>query len=198
MDNKIKWFIATTYSGDEDSVQQALERKRETLNMTRLHRVLVPTYVDFVKDKQGQYKLDKNNQKKQKTYKRYPGYIFLEMEVVPSKDSKKYEMDTDDWFNIRNTQNVTGLLGSHGQGSKPEPVPQREMDKILKELGLFEAPKIDLNAGDTVEITSGAFKGQIGTVSAINLEKEIAVVRVDMFGRATPNELKFDEFKKIN
>ena len=52
--------------------------------------------------------------------------------------------------------------------------------------------------GDTVEITSGAFKGQIGTVSAINLEKEIAVVMVDMFGRATPNELKFDEFKKIN
>ena len=185
MENKIKWFIATTYSGDEDSVQQALERKRETLNMTRLHRVLVPTYVDFVKDKQGQYKLDKNNQKKQKVYKRYPGYIFL-------------EMDTDDWFNIRNTQNVTGLLGSHGQGSKPEPVPQREMDKILKELGLFEAPKIDLNVGDTVEITSGAFKGQVGTVSAINLEKEIAVVMVDMFGRATPNELKFDEFKKIN
>ena len=31
MENKIKWFIATTYSGDEDSVQQALERIKEAI-----------------------------------------------------------------------------------------------------------------------------------------------------------------------
>lgn len=178
-----QWYIVTTYSGFENSVKEDLIRRRESLNMqNQIYQVLVPEETVEVTDKKGKKKIKVN--------KLYPGYVFIEMEV-------EGEMDERLWFNVRNTPKVTGFLGSSGSGTKPIAVPKHEMDEILQNLGMVTQPKIDLNVGDTVELT-GSFAGQTGEVVAVNIEKEVATVLVDMFGRKTPFDFPINQLNKTN
>ena len=179
-----RWYIVTTYSGYENSVKQDLERRRESMNMqNQIYQILVPEVTEIVTDKKGN--------KKEKVSKLYPGYVFVELEV-------EGEMDNALWFNVRNTPKVTGFLGSSGGGTKPVPVQRGEMDEILKKLGLVTKQAFDIEVGDVVEVTSGSFTGQIAEVSAVNEEKEIVTVLVEMFGRSTPTEVSFAHVKKIS
>ncbi len=187
-----RWYIVTTYSGYENSVKQDLERRRETYNMTDLvFQVLVPEETVEVKDKKGKVK--------EKVNKLFPGYVFVEMEVDEKKDAAGntiLDMDEDAWFMVRNTPKVTGFLGSSGSGTKPVPVPKEEMDNILRKLGMITKPKFEINVGDTVTVTEGAFANMVGEVVTINEEKEIITVLIDMFGRQTPMEFQFNAVKK--
>jgi transcriptional antiterminator NusG len=178
-----RWYIVTTYSGYENSVKQDLERRRESMNMTELiYQVLVPEEIKEVVDKKGK--------KKEKVEKLFPGYVFVEMEVGE-------EMDEDAWFMVRNTPKVTGFLGSSGGGTKPVAVPKEEMDAILEKLGMIQKPVFEISVGDKVEVTEGSFLGKVAEVAAVNLEKEIVTIMVDMFGRNTPMEFPFSQVKKI-
>ena len=178
-----RWYIVTTYSGYENSVKQDLERRRESMNMTDLiFQVLVPEEIKEVVDKKGK--------KKEKVEKLFPGYVFVEMEVGE-------EMDEDAWFMVRNTPKVTGFLGSSGGGTKTVAVPKDEMDAILEKLGMIQKPVFEIYVGDKVEVTEGSFKGTIGEVSAVNLEKEVLTILIELFGRMTPMEFPFNQVKKL-
>lgn len=178
-----RWYVVTTYSGFENSVKQDLERRMESMNMTHLiYQVLVPEEVEEVTDKKGNVK--------QKVNKMFPGYVFVEMEV-------EGEMDEKAWFMVRNTPKVTGFLGSSGGGTKPVPVPKDEMDEILRKLGIVTKPKFEIEVGDRVEVSDGSFKGMIGDVSLVNIEKEELTVLIDMFGRQTPMEFHINQVKKL-
>lgn len=178
-----RWYIVTSYSGHEDSVKTDLLRRRESLGMqNQIYQVLVPE--ETVET------TDKNGKKKTKTVKLYPGYVFVELEV-------EGEMDDQLWFNIRNTPQVTGFLGSAGAGTKPIPVPKGEMDVVLARVGMYVKPEVDINVGDRVEIKSGSFAGQIGDIASVNLEKEIVTVLIDFFGRSTPTEVSINDVKKL-
>ena len=155
---------------------------RESMNMTHLiYQVLVPEEIKEVVDKKGK--------KKEKVEKLFPGYVFVEMEV-------EGEMDEDAWFMVRNTPKVTGFLGSSGGGTKPVPVPKAEMDAILDKLGLIQKPTFDINVGDKIEVTSGAFIGTVGEVLAVNMDKKTVTIPVALFGGSTM-EFPFDDIKKI-
>ena len=44
-----RWYVATTYSGFENSVKQDLERRMESMNMTdKIYQVLVPEEIEEV------------------------------------------------------------------------------------------------------------------------------------------------------
>ena len=107
------------------------------------------------------------------------------------------EMDEDAWFMVRNTPKVTGFLGSSGGGTKPVAVPKDEMDAILEKLGMIQKPVFEIYVGDRVEVTEGSFKGTIGEVSAVNLEKEVLTILIELFGRMTPMEFPFNQVKKL-
>ena len=179
-----RWYVATTYSGFENSVKQDLERRMESMNMTDIiYQVLVPEEVTEVTDKKGN--------KKQKVSKMFPGYVFVEMEVDK-------EMDEKAWFMVRNTPKVTGFLGSSGGGTKPVPISREEMDGILRKLGMISKPKFEINVGDKAQISEGSFTGFTGEVAAVNEEKEMVTILVEMFGgRSTPMEFPFSQVKKI-
>ncbi|MCI5583474.1 MAG: transcription termination/antitermination protein NusG [Anaeroplasma sp.] len=179
-----RWYVATTYSGFENSVKQDLERRMESMNMTDIiYQVLVPEEVTEVTDKKGN--------KKQKVSKMFPGYVFVEMEVDK-------EMDEKAWFMVRNTPKVTGFLGSSGGGTKPVPISREEMDGILRKLGMISKPKFEINVGDKAQIAEGSFTGFTGEVAAVNEEKEMVTILVEMFGgRSTPMEFPFSQVKKI-
>ena len=184
-----RWYITQTYSGYENSVKTDIEARAESLGMgDTVKQVLVPEKeVEEIKVKK-----DGTTEKKKKMQKLFPGYVFIEMEIDPVKG-----MDDDVWFMIRNTQKVTGFLGSSGGGTKPTPVNTEEMNAILRSLGLAEKPVLDIKVGDKVTIVSGSFSGQVGEVLSINDDKRIVTIGVDMFGSITPMELDFHEVKKI-
>lgn len=172
-----RWYVVQTYSGLENSVKTNLERRIESMQMEDLiFQVVIPEEIKLEKKADGSLK--------EKVVKLYPGYVFIELIVTD-----------DSWFVVRNTPGVTGFLGSSGGGTKPIPLPPEEINPILKKAGLIQTPKLDVEKGQKVRVTAGPFANQIGIVDDIDQEKAEVTVLVEMFGRQTPAELKFDEIE---
>lgn len=178
-----RWYIVQTYSGYENSVKQDLDRRIESMDMKELiYQVIIP--------EEEQETVKKDGTKVKKMVKMFPGYIFVEMEVDK-------EVDERAWFMVRNTPKVTGFLGSSGGGTKPVPLPQEEVNEILRKTGKLEKPILDMAVGNKVTITAGPFAGRFGEVSSINEEKGIVTVLVELFaGRSTHMEFEIAKVKK--
>lgn len=58
-------------------------------------------------------------------------------------------------------------------------------------------PKFSFEAGDTVRIKSGAFQAFTGKVAEVDGDKGTLKVRVAIFGREEPIELKFLDVEKL-
>ncbi len=177
-DNR-NWFVVHTYSGYENKVKANLERRIHSMGMAdKIFRVLVPME-DEVEFKDGKRKITPK--------KVFPGYVLVEM-----------IMDDQSWYVVRNTQGVTGFVGSPGPGEKPVPLQDKEVKTILKQMGI-EAPKlkIDFKKGDRVKVTSGPFFDFTGVVDEIAPEKERLRALISIFGRETPVELEFFQVEKV-
>ncbi len=173
------WFVVHTYSGYENKVKANLERRIHSMGMQdKIFRVLVPME-DEVEFKDGKRKITPK--------KVFPGYVLVEM-----------IMDDQSWYVVRNTQGVTGFVGSPGPGEKPVPLQEKEVKTILKQMGI-EAPKlkIDFKKGDRVKVTSGPFFDFTGVVDEIAPEKERLRALISIFGRETPVELEFFQVEKV-
>ena len=167
-----KWYVVHTYSGHENKVKVNLEKLVENRGMQDLVlQIIVPTEdrVEF-----------KDNQRTVKTRKIFPGYVIVKMIVT-----------NESWYLVRNTQGVTGFVG---QGSEPIPLSDEEVRRLGIEKTVIE---LDIEAGDSIKIISGPFKGFAGTVEEVNADKQTLKAKVDMFGRATPVELEFDQVDKL-
>ena len=177
-DNR-NWFVVHTYSGYENKVKANLERRIHSMGMQeKIFRVRVPME-DEVEFKDGKRKITPK--------KVFPGYVLVEM-----------IMDDQSWYVVRNTQGVTGFVGSPGPGEKPVPLQDKEVKTILKQMGI-EAPKlkIDFKKGDRVKVTSGPFFDFTGVVDEIAPEKERLRALISIFGRETPVELEFFQVEKV-
>jgi transcriptional antiterminator NusG len=178
-DPRKHWFVVHTYSGYENKVKANLERRIHSMAMQdKIFRVLVPME-DEVEFKDGKRKVTPK--------KVFPGYVLVEM-----------TMDDQSWYVVRNTQGVTGFVGSPGPGEKPVPLQEKEVKTILKQMGI-EAPKlkIDFAKGDRIKVTSGPFFDFTGIVDEIQPEKEKLRALISIFGRETPVELEFFQVEKV-
>lgn len=178
MDRDKKWYVIHTYSGYENKVKTTIELKIQSLGMEdEISRVLVPME-DVVEEKNGVKKVVKR--------KIFPGYVLVEMEV-----------NDKSWYVVRNTPGVTGFVGSV---TKPVPLSEAEVQRILGSQGLQQEPKreIDVEVGEYVRITSGAFENKEGQVREISLDKGIITLEVELFNQLTPVELEFDQVEKLD
>ncbi len=172
------WYIVTTYSGTENTAKRNIESRIESMNMQDyIFNVLVP--------EEKTYEYNKKGEKKETIVRPFPGYVFIDMIVTD-----------ETWFMVRNTPMVTGVLGSSGGGAKPVPLPDEEIQPILRKCGIVVDKKFTATVGEEVQIIAGAFNGQKGKIESIDYEKETLRVLIDFFGRPTPAELKFFEVKK--
>jgi len=172
---KKEWFVIHTYSGYENKVKANLEKRVDSMNMgDKIFRVLVPVE-DELQFSGGKQKVVKK--------KVYPGYVLVEM-----------VMTDDSWYVVRNTPGVTGFVGT---GSKPIPLQESEVHKILQYMGLEERkPRIDFTVGENVRVISGPFENFIGSIDEIYPDKGKVRVMVSMFGRETPVELEYTQVTK--
>jgi transcriptional antiterminator NusG len=170
-----RWFAIHTYSGYEENVSENLTQRIETMDMEdKIFHVLVP--------KEKKIKI-KNGKRKTVEEKIFPGYVLVEMIVTD-----------DSWYVVRNTPNVTGFIGT---GTTPTPIAEEEMAALQKRMGVEEPKyKLDVQKGDSVQITDGPFKNQEGKVSDLDEERGKVKVLVNLFGRETPVELDFLQIKK--
>lgn len=176
---KKRWYIVQTYSGYENAVKEDLARRVESLAMQDfIFNIIVPEEKIIEKKADGK--------EKEKIKQIYPGYVFVEMLVTD-----------ESWFVVRNTPKVTGFLGSSGGGTKPVPLEENEINNILRKVGIINKPSYAHYLGKTVLIMEGTFNGEVGVVSAVDDDRELLTVDVDMFGRATPTEISVLNVKEV-
>ncbi|WEV60797.1 transcription termination/antitermination protein NusG [Streptococcaceae bacterium ESL0729] len=173
------WFVIQTYSGYENKVKETLLERAHTYNMTdNILRIEIPTET-VTRDVNGKIKETEENM--------FPGYVLVEM-----------NMTDEAWFVVRNTPNVTGFVGSHGNRSKPTPLFEEEIRHILNGMGkTLRNHEIDLKVGDPVKIIDGAFADMVGNVTEIVDSRKLKV-SIEMFGRETVVDLEVDQIDEIS
>ncbi|HXV56718.1 MAG TPA: transcription termination/antitermination protein NusG [Gaiellaceae bacterium] len=174
-----RWYVINTYSGHENKVKANLEHRIVSMGQQpRFRRVVVPTE-QVVETRDGQ---------KVQTEKRVlPGYVLVNM-----------DMSDEAWTVVKNTPGVTGFVGS---GTKPVPLSQPEVDRILHTAtAAADRPRtvVEFGLGETVKITSGSLSDFDGEVIDVNPDQQKLKVLVNIFERQTPVEVSFDQVKKMD
>ncbi len=173
-----QWFIVHTYSGYEAKVKDSLRQRADAMGMTDvIEEILIPTE-EVVEVRDGK--------KTRSTRKFFPGYVLVKMEMTDAA-----------WHVVRSTPKVTGFVGT---GSKPVPLSQAEVDRIVTQVAVAAEkpkPKLEFRIGETVRITDGPFSNFTGQVEEVNEDRSTLKVMVTIFGRSTPVELEFLQVEKV-
>ena len=188
------WFVIHSYAGYENKVKANLMSRVSSLNMEDyIFQVEVPIE-EVIEIKQGQKKLVKRN--------KFPGYVLVRMELTD-----------ESWGTVRHTPGVTGFVG-HAHSPVPlsldevvailAPEPEAAPEPVAPVAGAPAKPgakpakvvEIDLSPGDSVTVIDGAFATLHATVSEVNVEGQKITGLVEIFGRETPVELRFDQIQK--
>lgn len=173
------WYVVHSYSGYENKVQANLGTRIKSMHMEDSIFDIVIPMEEVVEIKSGR--------KVTVDRKQFPGYILVRM-----------YMDDDSWGVVRNTPGVTGFVGS---GTKPTPLPRREVERILgvRKDEEKKAPRFkpDWEVAETVRVVDGPFADFNGIIEDINMDQSKVRVLVDIFGRETPVELNFEQIQKF-
>ncbi len=175
-ENEKHWFVIHTYSGHEERVKRSLEQRIKLMDSAdEIAQIVVPTEEEVEV---------RSGQRRTVAKKILPGYVLVQM-----------KMSDQSWNIVRNTPGVTGFVGS---GNKPVPLPEVEVEQILKQM-MAEAPrvKVGFKPGQSVRVTDGPFTDFVGTVDEINAGKGKVKVLLSLFGRETPVELDFLQVEKL-
>ena len=176
-----QWYALQVFSGHENKVQTLLERRlaENTDPNIEIYQVLVPTQ-EVMEIKHGK--------KKKVTKNLYPGYILVEAEM---NEETKYFINS-----------INGIIKFLGSGATPQPLREREVNKILGRIEEVKEPveveEIPFEVGDSVEVTEGPFSDFSGVVEEVYPEKGKVKVTVSLFGRPTAVELDYLQLKKTS
>jgi transcription termination/antitermination protein NusG len=174
-----RWYVVHAFSGMEKSVAKAIQERIDRAGMQEhFGQILVPTE-EVVEIRGGQKAISER--------RFFPGYVLVEM-----------DMNDQSWHLVKNTNKVTGFLG--GSGSKPSPISQAEVDKIMAQMqeGVEKPrPKVLFEVGEVIRVKDGPFTDFNGHVEEVNYEKNRMRVSVTIFGRSTPVELEFGQVEKL-
>ena len=172
MAEEAKWYVAHTDSGYENKVKEDLEKTVENRGLQDMILEISYPTEEVVEMKDGKRKVV--------TRKMLPGYVMIKM-----------IMNDKTWYIVRNTRGVTGFVGP---GSKPVPLTDEEVTK----LGVEYIPiELDLSVGESVRVVSGPLENFIGTVEALDPERQKVKLTVSIFNRDTPVELDYIQVQKL-
>ena len=173
MAEEMKWYVAHTYSGYENTVAVSIEQAVENRNM---HDVIAEVSIPMETVTE-----ITDNGPKTVERKVFPGYVLVKM-----------VMTDETWHLVRNIRGVTGFVGS---ANKAIPL----TDEEIAALGVEKREvMVSYAVGDNVKITDGALESFIGTVEEIDTERSKVRVVVSMFGRETPVELELAQAEPVD
>ncbi len=173
-----RWYIIHAMSGHEKKVAQTIREKALQHNLQdQIEDVVVP--MEEVIEV-------RNGKKVAAERKFYPGYILVKM-----------ELNDRTWHLVKNVPSVSGFLGG---GGKPQPIPEREAEKIFSQMREgVEKPKhsVIYEVGESVKVIDGPFESFVGVVEEVEEEKARLKLSVSIFGRPTPVDLEFSQVEKV-
>ena len=179
-DEPFEWYVIRVQSGREDTLSSKVEKKIKLAGHDRfVSSVIVPKQkISEVRD----------GKKRVREMKLYPGYFFMEMQLVE-----------EIWYLLRDTPGVGDFVGG---GKKPIPMTVSEVQKLLdvmEERERDEPPeiKIEVDKNDTVKIKEGPFENFEGVVEEVHPTKGQVRVMVTIFGRETPVDLEYWQVEKV-
>ena len=173
MSDTAKWYVVHTYSGYENKVATSIENaveNRKLHDLIQEIRVPTETVVEIKDDK-----------KREVERKLFPSYVLVKM-----------IMTDDSWYVVRNIRGVTGFVGP---GSKPVPLTDEEVARLGVDTGKVE---VNFAVGDSVNVVSGYLDGFIGTVEALDPEKNYVRGVVSMMGKDVPVELELGQVRALD
>ena len=168
-----KWYAIQCMSLHEHKVKKRIEDMIQYEFKNKLFRVLL-TEEETVEIK--------NNARKEKISKIYPGYIFIEM--LP---------DQEIWYTIRRLNGVVRFVGDK---NIPSPVEGLEIDKILSKVGEKKV-EVDFEINEQVRVINGPFRGYVGYIAEIYGDRGKLKTMIEIFGRETSVELSFEQIEKL-
>ncbi|MDD3982982.1 MAG: transcription termination/antitermination protein NusG [Candidatus Omnitrophota bacterium] len=172
------WYVVHTQTGFEEKVRALLETRVASSGLQeQISGIVIPTE---------QISEIRSGKKRLSQRKFFPGYLLVEMELNDATH-----------LLIKTTPGVTGFIGL---GKKPMPLPQKEVDSILKrteETQSKPSPKIIFERGEQVRVTEGPFVNFNGTIEEVHPEKGKIKVSISIFGRSTPVELEYWQVEKV-
>jgi transcriptional antiterminator NusG len=164
------WYVCRVYTGLENKVKDRIELKVQKYKLQdKIRKVEIPTIKETVW---------KNGKKKTIERPKYPGYLFIEM-----------DMDDETYHVVRNTPLVTQFLGT---AKVPVELEEEEAKQSLSTAENTSLPQV----GEKVIVESGPLKGITGTVVRTNEEGGTLVIEANIFGRNTNIEVSADTVKE--
>ena len=123
-------------------------------------------------------------------------------QVVETKDGQKVQTEKRvlPGYVLVN-MDMPGVTGFVGSGTKPVPLSQPEVDRILHTATAgAERPRAlaDFELGESVKVTSGPLSDFDGEIVDVNVDQQKLKVLVNIFERQVPVELSFDQVKKLD
>mgnify|MGYP003676123295 CR=1 FL=1 len=174
-----KWYIVHAYSNFEKKVADAIRFEAASQGLEdNFEEILVPTE-DVVEVRKGR----KINVER----KYFPGYVLVKANLTDAA----YHL-------VKNTPKVTGFLGS---GNKPMPVSEIEVRRILGQMeddAERPRPTVRYDIGETVRVIDGHFQSFNGIVEEVDEDNAVLKVAINIFGRATPVELEYNQVEKTD
>jgi len=173
-----RWYIVHAYTNFENKVREAILQEAELRGLQDMFDdVLVP------KEKVTEIKRGKRVET-ERNY--FPGYVLVKCALT----DQVYHL-------IKNTPKVTGFLGAT---SKPQPIPEKEAERILNQVseGVEQArPTVTFEVGEQVRVADGPFASFNGLVEGVDDDRARVKVAVSIFGRPTNVELEYTQVEKI-
>jgi transcriptional antiterminator NusG len=175
---KAQWYIVHAYSNFEKKVAESIREQATRQGLeAEFEDIRVPTE-EVVEVHR--------NKKRVREQRHFPGYVLVKMNL------------TDDAYHlVKNTPKVTGFLGAQ---NKPQPVSEREVERILGHVQEVAAARprrmITYEIGERVRVTDGPFATFDGMVEEVDEERGRLKVSVTIFGRATPVDLEYNQVDK--
>ena len=167
------WYVVHTFSGYEKRVKATLDSKIAAQGLEdKIFDVIVPMRAESE---------FKDGRRRVVQKKVFPGYVLVDMIV-----------DNNTWFVVRNTQGVTGFVGSE---KDPIPLSKEEAYRILNELigGRADDDTLGFKVNDNVRIIDGIFENRLATVKGIDAEKQ----RLKVLVEDMPVDLDVSQVEKI-
>jgi len=177
----MRWYVLRAISGKEGKVKEYIDAQVAQGDYgDKVSQVLIPTEkVVSVR----------NGKRYVKERCHLPGYVLVEADLVGEVQAM-----------LRNTPNVLGFLGESKASTKPMPIRENEMKRLLGSVDeMAEVPEdvqIPFLVGDAVKVAEGPFSGFEAVIEEVNNEKKKLKVSVKIFGRKTPLELGFMQVVK--
>lgn len=173
-----RWYVVQIYAGYEDAIEADLSRRMKEQDLEEhFGQILVASA-------KTRDMLHVAENAKEKGQQLFPGYLLIEMEVMPETIRL-----------VEATPRIIRFLG----GREPSPLSKKEIDRIMAQIRgeVVIGPKeSEFVVGSEIEIIEGPFAGFIGFIEAIDEENERLKIMVSIFGRMTPVELGFGQIKR--